>query len=232
MEAVTPTAICRVNETVRLLERSERLTILWERRHQWKQCSRVAPIFRTTWFTPEADRRIEFRRDKQEQAVCSSSIRQRGCPISRATSIPIAIPTTKTVVNTPTASIPGGPLPPFQKFFNGQWNQPRLGGTSSSVLPNGPYWGDMNVAWDSATNQFISVAANAGIIITESSDGTNWVPSSLLESGPATANYEYTALTGTGADPSVLGDSFYEYFTDYQGWPSTIDRMTVSCGCH
>ncbi len=128
-----------------------------------------------------------------------------------------------------TAAASGAALPLFQKYFNGQWNQPGLGGLSSSVLPNGPYWGDMNVTWDNATNQFIALAANAGISITESADGFNWVPSILLESSPNGHNYEYMAPTGTGADPSVLGNSFYVFFTDYQGWPSTVDRMTVSC---
>lgn len=128
-----------------------------------------------------------------------------------------------------TAAASGTALPSFQKYYNGQWNQPGLGGQSSSVLPNGPYWGDMNVAWDNATNQFISLAANAGISITESTDGSNWVPSILLETTPSAHNYEYMAPTGTGADPSVLGNSFYVFFTDYQGWPSAVDRMTVSC---
>ena len=131
-----------------------------------------------------------------------------------------------------TAASTGTPLPPFQKYNNGQWNQPGLGGASSSILPNGPYYGDMNVAWDSATKQFIAIQANAVISVTESSDGVNWSPSTVLvNQPPATDNYEYMTLTGTGSDPSILGSSFYLYFTDYQGWITTsIDRVTVSCG--
>jgi hypothetical protein len=36
----------------------------------------------------------------------------------------------------------------------------------------------------------------------------------------STDNYEYMTLTGTGADPSILGSSFY----------ASIDRVTVSGG--
>lgn len=128
-----------------------------------------------------------------------------------------------------TAAAAGSPLPAVQKYYNGQWSQPGLGGTSSSVF-NGPYYGDMHVAWDDSTNQFIAVQDNSGISMMESGDGVNWTNSVLLLSDPAAMGDEYTALAGTGADPSMLGRSFYVFFTAYQGWPSPVMRMTVSCG--
>lgn len=134
------------------------------------------------------------------------------------------------------AAASGSPIPAFSKYNNGQWNQPGLGGLSSSVFSQGPYCGDNTVLWNNATHQFTAIMDdNLHISMSESPDGLHWAPSVLLfQYDAADGNAQYATPVSAGADPYVLGSNFYVYYTHYPtngtGWDdATVNRFEVQC---
>ncbi len=134
------------------------------------------------------------------------------------------------------AAAKGSPIPAFQKYNNGEWNQPGMGGLSSSVFSQGPYCGDNTVLWNNATHQFTAILDDgSNISMSESPDGLNWASSILLfQEDTADGNAEYATAVSAGPDPDVLGSSFYVYYTHYPtngtGWDdATVNRFEVQC---
>jgi hypothetical protein len=134
------------------------------------------------------------------------------------------------------AAASGSPIPAFKKYNNGEWNQPGLGGQSSSVFSQGPYCGDNTVLWNSATQQFTAILDdNLHVSMSESPDGLHWSPSVLLfQYDAADGNAQYATAVSAGADPDVLGSRFYVYYTHYPtngtGWDdATVNRFEVQC---
>jgi hypothetical protein len=134
------------------------------------------------------------------------------------------------------AAADGSPIPAFAKYNNGEWNQPGLGGLSSSVFSEGPYCGNNTVLWNRATHQFTAILDDGThISMTESPDGLHWSPSVLLfEYNASDCCAAYATPVSAGRDPYVLGRSFYVYYTHYPangtGWDAaTLNRFKVQC---
>jgi hypothetical protein len=152
-------------------------------------------------------------------------------------------PTTATVVSVARASIASildaafGEHPhaaAFEKYYNGAWSQPGIGGLSTDLNPTAGYAGSPNVAFDSALNRYVMITDDTQhIAYSESVDGLSWtLPTLLRQDSDSTTSFDYAAPIGTGDDPNILGEQFYVYFTygSAQGWPgNTVRRFTVTC---
>ncbi len=152
-------------------------------------------------------------------------------------------PTTATVVSVaraPIASVleaAAGERPhaaAFQKYYEGAWSQPGIGGLSTDLNPNAGYAGSANVAYDSAFGRYVMVTDDTQhIAYAESENGLAWtLPVLLTQDENSQASFNYAVPIGTGYDPNILGEQFYVFFTygAPQGWPgNTVRRFTVTC---
>jgi hypothetical protein len=133
--------------------------------------------------------------------------------------------------------------PRFTKYYDGDWNEPGIGGKSSSVLPAElNYAGDANVVHSRYLKRYVAVLDdNHNISYAESRDGISWTSPILLHStDPNIASGGDAVAVGDGGEPSSLGQRFYVYFTRY-GNPSnpdvinpgrsgaTVQRLTIMC---
>jgi hypothetical protein len=133
--------------------------------------------------------------------------------------------------------------PRFRKYNDGDWNEPGIGGKSSSVLPsNLDYAGDANVVYSRDLKRYVAVFDDTqNISYAESPDGIGWTSPNLLHStDPNIAFGGYAVAVGDGDEPSRLGQRFYVYFTMYPnpanpnvtdpGWPgASVQRLTIAC---
>jgi hypothetical protein len=97
------------------------------------------------------------------------------------------------------------PLPPFQKYYLGAWNQPGIGGLSTDLQP-GSIGGSPSVTYDAHLKRYVVIADDTtNISYGESPDGVNWT-SRLLDA------------------------NFYVYYTRRINWNSaTVRRFEVTC---
>jgi hypothetical protein len=122
----------------------------------------------------------------------------------------------------------------FQKYYEGEWGQPGIGGLSTDLNPNAGYAGSANVAYDSAFGRYVMITDDTQhIAYAESADGLSWTLPVLLDQDENTqTSFDYAVPVGMGGDPNVLGEQFYVFFTygSPQGWPgNTVQRFTVTC---
>ncbi len=125
----------------------------------------------------------------------------------------------------------------FQKYYEGWHLDQGLGGYSQDLNPNGGYGGNMQVAYNFYLKRY-QMFINQGVLIAyaESPDGMNWsIPTVLhdFRQDPGMPSV-YDAPIGMGDDPSVLGKTFYIFYTRYPnnglGWNgASVNRFTVSC---
>ena len=123
---------------------------------------------------------------------------------------------------------------PFEKFYQGNWHlQPGIGGASTDLNPKSAYQGYLDIHYNSALKRYVMIISNdTTFAYVESVDGLNWtIPISLGIYGPIAA---YPTAVGLGDDPSILGKSFYIYFThlptDGSGWKNgSLRRLTLTC---
>jgi hypothetical protein len=125
----------------------------------------------------------------------------------------------------------------FLKYYNGEWNQPGLGGLASETFPGvtGETDGDFQIVWSAYRRRFIAMVDNAQYIAYgESVDGTYWPPMQVVfREDNLNATIAYANAVGLGEDPGVLGDTFYSYYTDFPvpdaPWqPASLRRLTLS----
>jgi hypothetical protein len=124
----------------------------------------------------------------------------------------------------------------FHKYYNGEWNSAGLDGPATELFPavTGETDGDPQVFWSDYRNRFIAIEDNGQYIAYgESVDGLHWPAMQvLLGTNPQTPTYGYANAVGLGADPTILGATFYSYYTDWpQGvsWqPATLNRLTIT----
>jgi hypothetical protein len=152
-------------------------------------------------------------------------------------------PTTATIVSVARASIASvveaasGERPhaaAFDKYYEGEWSQPGIGGLSTDLNPNAGYAGSANVAYDSAFGRYVMITDDTQhIAYAESADGLSWTLPVLLDQDENDqTSFNYAVPIGTGDDPNVLGEQFYVFFTygSLQGWPgNSVQRFTVTC---
>ena len=125
----------------------------------------------------------------------------------------------------------------FEKYYDGWHLDQGLGGYSKDLDTQTPYGGTLTVAYNADLHVF-QLLINAGVVVyyTDSPDGMNWSPVSLLydfrnEKGQPSV---YVAFVGMGDDPSILGKKFYIFYTRYpnngEGWNgASVKRFTVWC---
>jgi hypothetical protein len=152
-------------------------------------------------------------------------------------------PTTATIVSVARARIASvleaasGERPhaaAFEKYYEGAWSQPGIGGLSTDLNPNAGYAGSPNVAYDSAFCRYVMITDDTQhIAYAESVDGLSWTLPVLLEQDENNqTSFDYAVPIGMGDDPNVLGEQFYVFFTygSPLGWPgNTVRRFTVTC---
>ena len=122
----------------------------------------------------------------------------------------------------------------FEKYYEGAWGQPGIGGLSTDLNPNAGYAGSANVAYDSALDRYVMITDDTQhIAYAESADGLSWtLPVLLRQDENNQTSFDYAVPIGTGDDPNVLGEEFYVFFTygSAQGWAgNTVQRFTVTC---
>jgi hypothetical protein len=152
-------------------------------------------------------------------------------------------PTTTTVVSVARAPIDAvlqaavGSHPhaaAFEKYYDGQWNQPGIGGLSTDLNPDAGFAGSSNVAYDSDLQRYVMITDDTeNIAYAESSNGLAWtLPTALIQNTNPETGLDYAVPIGMADDPNVLGLQFYVFFTysSPQGWPgNSVQRFTVTC---
>jgi hypothetical protein len=132
---------------------------------------------------------------------------------------------------------------PFEKFYQGNWHlQPGIGGASTDLSPNAQYQGYLDVHYNSALQRYVMITSDdTNFAYYESIDGLNWTNAFYLGAfanpGNGTGTIApYPTSVSLGDDPSILGKSFYVYYTYLQlengGLPRKDDslrRLTLTC---
>jgi len=122
----------------------------------------------------------------------------------------------------------------FHKYYKEKWDQPGLGGQSTDLFADGQgNFGQPQVAWSAYRNRFVMTMNNSiSIAYGESIDGIHWPPMQTILTSPGTPVYNYSNAVGLGPDPSILGDTFYTYYTEWPSgasWqPATLNRLTIT----
>jgi hypothetical protein len=122
----------------------------------------------------------------------------------------------------------------FQKFYDGKWSlQPGIGGAATDLSPQSAYEGYIDIHYNEALQRYVMLISNdTDFAYAESIDALSWTqPVSIGRFGPIAA---YPTAVGLGADPQILGRSFYVYFTHLpqngSGWQSgALRRITLIC---
>ncbi len=120
----------------------------------------------------------------------------------------------------------------FEKYSNGAWTQPGVGGASTDLMPTSPYGGEHTVYTDTALGGYVMfMDDNSHITYSFSTDGVNWAKGALLGTyGTQTTRAEYSAALGSGTDPNNLGTSFQLYYTNLSQWSDAeVEAVDVSC---
>ena len=128
----------------------------------------------------------------------------------------------------------------FHKYYEGRWGQPGMGGKASEVFADvtGETDGDPQVAWSAYRKRFVAIMDNAQYIAYgESVDGLHWPAMQvILGKNPETPVYAYANAVGLGADPGILGETFYSYYTEWptgESWnPATLKRLTITTAAY
>ncbi len=121
---------------------------------------------------------------------------------------------------------------PFEKYYNGSFSQPGLGGLSSPLEPGNPNTRWSSVSYNSYLNQYVMAVAESkdlednvhqvSLYLTSSSDGLNWGPRQFLAGG--SGELFYPNLVGIDGSPNTTGKTFDVYFTSSQR--GGFDRWT------
>jgi hypothetical protein len=136
-----------------------------------------------------------------------------------------------------------GPPASFTKYNDGRWDQPGLGGRSSTLLPAPypAYAGAPRLAFDDDLGRYVVILDDThNISYAESPDGIHWSdPVLILTVDPAVGSANYGAPIGLGADPGRLGRTYSVYYTlsfsgadpaHPPGWAGAeLRRLTILC---
>ncbi len=125
----------------------------------------------------------------------------------------------------------------FFKYYHGAWQQPGIGGRSSDLNKQAEYSGELQVAYDSALRRYVMIIGEGVLVAySESPDGMHWTLPVLIRDFRGLPDHPntYVVPAGLGADPSILGNEFYVFYTRYPtnggGWDlASVRRFTVTC---
>jgi len=140
-------------------------------------------------------------------------------------------------------AIAAGRAPRFMKYYNPNgdagppgpyFTEPGVGGASTPVFVPGGFVGTPNVYFDDDLGQFLICyqTNQKRIMVATSKDLFRWTGSSAVVEIPpdASDHLYYPSAAGTGADPLILGKTFYIYYLQRTP-PNTnprLLRVTVS----
>jgi hypothetical protein len=120
----------------------------------------------------------------------------------------------------------------FNKYYNGGWTEPGLGGKSSYLETSNAANSWTSVSWNDYLNQLVMVSAQwvpdgGDLYMAFSPDGINFSPRQAIAAGPG--EQFYPTIIGTGADPTHSDQSFYVYYTDSKkgGWSRWKDAQLL-----
>lgn len=131
----------------------------------------------------------------------------------------------------------------FEKFYQGTWNlQPGLGGASTDLNPTAQYQGYLDVHFNSYLHRYVMITSDdTNFAYYESPDGLTWTSAFYLGAYAQSQNgvgtiAPYPTSIGLEDDPSVLGKSFYVYYTFLElengGLPrkgNSLRRLKLTC---
>ena len=134
---------------------------------------------------------------------------------------------------------------PFEKFYEGSWNlQPGIGGASTELLPSSSqqYSGYLDVHYNSTLKRYVLITSDdTNFAYYESVDGLHWTDAQYLGAFGAPGNGHgtiapYPFSVGLGDDPSILGKTFYVYYSHLEignSFPQregdSLRRLTLTC---
>jgi len=120
----------------------------------------------------------------------------------------------------------------FNKYYNGGWTEPGLGGKSSYLEASNTANSWLSVSYNDYLDQLVMVSAQwlpegTDLYMATSADGLNWSSRVPVAVGPG--EQFYPTIIGTGADPTHSDQSFYVYYTDSKkgGWNRWKDAQLV-----
>ena len=131
---------------------------------------------------------------------------------------------------------------PFEKFYEGSWHlQPGISGASTDLNPNAQYKGYLDVHYNRDLQRYVMITSDdTNFAYYESVDGLNWTSAVFLGAfanpGGDGTIAPYPTSVGLGDDPSMLGKTFYIYYTflhlENGNLPrkgDSLRRLTLTC---
>jgi hypothetical protein len=134
------------------------------------------------------------------------------------------------------AAAASGNVVSWAKYHNGGWSSPALGGPSTNIRPGHAPWGP-NVArhGDGATTMVAGISPREMVLSSSPNGTTGWSDEVPLFREPQRF-VMYPTVVGLGDKPSVLGERFYLYYTQFEGpsvppdWRNvTVRRRLIRC---
>jgi hypothetical protein len=128
-----------------------------------------------------------------------------------------------------------GDVTPWHKYHNGEWTSPAVGGPSTDLQPGrSMLWAPHAVRTAGGGVVVVAPINEREVVMTTSRDGiSDWSPRVPLFRDPDRYN-AYVTVVGTGSDPSVVGNDFFVYNTQFMGvepnWSNVqLVRHRVTC---
>jgi hypothetical protein len=105
----------------------------------------------------------------------------------------------------------------FNKYYNGAWTEPGIGGRSTAIETGNPANSWLGVSYNTYLNEVVMVNSQwsddgGDLYITSSSDGVHFAPRQALAVDPG--EQYYPSIVGIASGPQQSGQSFYAYYTD------------------
>lgn len=132
------------------------------------------------------------------------------------------------------AAARAGHVVPWYKYHDGGWESPAWGGPSSDLRAGRNPWGPHVVRHNSGAMVMVAGVSPREMVLSVSEDGVNgWSAEVPLFREPQRWAM-YPTLVGFGEDPSIIGDQFYLYYTQFEStdpnWSeATVKRRLVTC---
>ncbi|MGI5268091.1 hypothetical protein ACQEUU_02945 [Nonomuraea sp. CA-218870] len=152
-----------------------------------------------------------------------------GKPVSTALSV------ARAPVSAVVTAAQKGTVVPWRKYHEGKWNSPALGGPSTDLQPGRSMaWAPHVVRMAHGGVAMVAAVSPREVVLSTSPNGiSNWSPRVPLFRDPDRYN-AYVTVVGTGTDPSVIGNTFYVYNTQFlssePNWSNVqLVRHKVTC---
>ncbi len=137
------------------------------------------------------------------------------------------------------AAINQNTVVPWFKYYQGQWDQPGIGGKSSPLEIGNPQSTTIDVSYNEYLGRYIkineSVQGNSyNLYLSESTDGINWTL--RVPIGESAGYKVFPTIISLGNDPKITGAEFYVYYIYTPNWfeadahaHTILARRKISC---